>query len=139
MADYETFGYEVRKPFSSELKYFKKNTNVSGMAAADRRIILNPYSNLKPEQQGAVAKNEAIRLFMREKKYKYDFDATPEQLGSFKGTEYEKPENVQSLKDTIISRIITGDPSAGKFTPQQKKWADTVLGEIKSRNRFYVK
>jgi hypothetical protein len=139
MADYETFGYEVRKPFQSELKYFKKNPHVSGMAAADNRIILNPYSKLAPEQQGAVAKNEAIRLFMRGKKYNYDFDVTPEQLKSFQGTEYAKPENVQSLKDTLVSRIITGDPSAGKFTPAQKKWADTILGDIKNRNRFYVK
>lgn len=139
MADDDTFGYEVRKPYPSELNYFKKNPKVSGMATQDNRIILNPYSGISPEQQKSVAKNEAIRLFMRSKDYNYDFDVTPEQLSSFKNTEYAKPENMKSLKQTIISRILTNDPSAGNITPAQRKWASTILKDIVNRNKIYVK
>lgn len=137
--DYETFGYEVRKPYRSELSYFKKNPKVSGMAAADNRIILNPYSGLKSEQQASVAKNEAIRLFMRGKNYNFDFDVTPEQLSSFQGTEYAKPENLGALKQTIVSRILSNDQSAGNITPAQRKWSAQVLKDIAGRNKFYVK
>ena len=52
----------VREPYASELDYFKKNPSVSGMATEDNKVILNPYSNLKPEEYKAVVINETARL-----------------------------------------------------------------------------
>ena len=123
-------GYEVRKPYSGEDKYFKENPGVAGMAAEDGRIVLNPYSKNKPEEQAAVARNEAMRLWMRDNKLEPKFNVTPEQLKSFEGTEYGKPENLLHLKHTLIARILSGDPSAGNVTEMQRKWAEYVSSQL---------
>ena len=118
------YGYEIRSPYESENVYFKKNPHVAGMAAEDNKIILNPFSKLRPEQQGAVLKNEAVRLFLREKKVVPDFDITTEQRQSFIGTPYEKDEMM--LKHTLLGRILSGDTSAGIPTQQQIEWANMI-------------
>lgn len=124
------FGYEIRSPFDSETEFFKKNPTVSGMAAEDGRIILNPFS--PPEiNRKSVAVNEAARLLMRENKTKPDFDVTEDQKKFFKGTAYEEDE--EALKHTILARAIAGDPSAGKLTSRQKEWADLVGLQLRSR------
>lgn len=123
-------GYEVRKPYESEDLYFKKNPSVAGMATEDGRIILNPYSKNKPEEQQAVARNEAMRLWMRQNKLEPKFTVTPEQMAQFEGTEYAKPENLTNLQHTIIARILSGDPSAGNVTEMQRKWAEYVAAKL---------
>ena len=125
------FGYEIRTPFDSELDFFKKNLNVTGMAAEDGRITLNPFSDLDPAGQKIVAVNEAARLLMRENKIKPDFDVTDDQRTEFKGTPYENDEN--ALKETILARAVSGDPSAGKLTPRQKEWAKLVGAQLRAR------
>lgn len=125
------FGYEIRTPFESELDFFKKNVKVTGMAAEDGRIILNPFSELDSAGQKSVATNEAARLLMRENKTKPDFDVTDEQKTAFKGTAYE--DDNDALKETILARAIAGDPSAGKLTPRQKEWANLVGAQLRAR------
>jgi len=127
------YGYEVREPFLKEANYFDQNRNVTGMATEDGKIILNPFSGLSKEQSQAVAKNEAIRLFLRESKLEPDFDVTPAQLESFKGTKYADPENELHLKHSLISRILTNDSSAGEVTEDQQGWADYVLKQLEKR------
>lgn len=123
-------GYALRKPYAGEDEYFRANPNVAGMAAEDGRIVLNPHSKNSAEGQRAVAKNEAIRLWMRENKTAPDFELTPEQMAQFEGTEYGKPENALNAKHTIIARILTGDPSAKKPTEAQLQWAERVRRSI---------
>ena len=130
MAD-KVWGYEIRPPYEGEDTYFKENPGVAGMAAADNRITLNPYSKLTPEQQQAVARNEAARLFMKSQKFKFDFDPTPEQRKAFQGTAYEKDED--ALRATLVARILTNDPSAGVPTPRQKEWADQIRAQLDGR------
>jgi hypothetical protein len=125
------FGYEIRTPYDSELDFFKKNLNTTGMATEDGRIILNPFSDLDPASQKSVATNEAARLLMWENKIKPDFDVTEEQKNAFKGTAYE--ENEEALKETIVARAIAGDPSAGKLTARQKEWANLVGAQLRAR------
>lgn len=125
------FGYEIRTPFDSELEFFKKNPSVTGMAAEDGRIILNPFSELDSAAQNAVATNEAARLLMRENKIKPDFDVTDEQRSKFKGTVYEQDE--EALKETILARAVSRDSSAGKLTPRQKEWANLVGSQLRAR------
>ena len=121
------YGYQIRKPFAGEDKFFKSRPEVGGMAAEDGKIVLNPYSSLKEQEKMQVAKNEAIRLWMRDNKPKIPFEVTKEQAKAFAGTEYGS--NPQALKETIVARILTGDPSA-MATPEQKSFANKLMGEI---------
>ena len=127
----DIYGYEIREPYDSELQYFKQNPNIGGMATEDNRVILNPFSRLNEQQKNTVALNEAIRLFLKEKKYNYDFDVTSEQIDIFRNTPYGNPENINSLKETILGRIITQDPSIGVPTEEQRRWADRIFLELK--------
>lgn len=128
------FGYPVRNNlFPGEDSYFRQNRATTGMAAEDGHIILNPYSGLAPEQQDAVMKNEAARLYFRENqnRFKFDFDPTPEQQQSFRGTPYEN--DPYNMRATIVARILSGDPSAGAHTERQKQWADWILEQLNGR------
>jgi hypothetical protein len=106
-------GIQTRTPYDSELEYFKKNPNVAGMAADDNRVILNPYSNRKPEEYQSVAINESARILMRQKpEYKPDFELTPQQKSFLDTTTYRNASE-DDRKSTIAARILSGDPSAG--------------------------
>ena len=121
------YGYQIRKPFAGEDKFFKNRPEVGGMAAEDGKIVLNPYSPLKEQEKMQVAKNEAIRLWMRDNKPKLPFEVTKEQAKAFSGTEYGS--NPQALKETIVARVLTGDPSA-MATPEQQSFANKLMDKI---------
>lgn len=120
------YGYEVRNPQESELQYFYDNQNISGMAAEDNRIILNPYSDLDSNQMNSVAQNEAIRLYLRNNKIEPTFNLTEEQAKQFKN--YSA--NPTDTKHTILGRILTNDTSVGKITPEQRKYADWLQKQL---------
>lgn len=121
-------GYEVRAPFQGEDTYFRANPNVAGMAAEDGKITLNPYSKLSPEELSAVAENEAFRLKMREMNYTPQFSLTPEQQKTLTGSAYEK--NPAAAKQTILARILSGDPSVGAITGEQKREAEAFRSRV---------
>lgn len=117
--------FGIREPFESELRFFKKRPEVAGMATEDNKIILNPFSKISKEEQKAVANNEAMRLFMKVAKIAPEFKLTPEQSSFFKGTEYEK--DPVAARQTILARILSGDPSAKNVTEEQKQAAQDFL------------
>jgi hypothetical protein len=125
------FGYAVRQPYQSEDAFFLLNPNTTGMAAEDGRIVLNPYSGLKYEQQLAVAKNEAIRLFMRESQIDPQFKVTPEQMKKFQGGPYGT--NEPALRQTLVARILTNDSSAGDVTEEQRVAAQSVMQRLNAK------
>jgi len=127
----KVYGYEVRNPYDSEDNFFRQNPHVSGMAAEDGKITLNPHSPLKPHEQDAVARNEAARLYMRDQKFNFDFDPTPEQQRSFDGTAYAS--DPYNMRATLLARILSGDPSAGQATPRQREWADWLKQRLEER------
>ncbi len=127
------YGYEVRDIFPSERDYVNKNPNVGGMATEDKKIILNPYTSFTDQEKQSIIKNEAIRLWLKDRNIVPDFDLTPEQKAKFSGTPYEKDE--LALKHSIISRILSGDPSAGTITPSQKQWADDILLQLEKSKK----
>ena len=129
-ATFNTLGYPVRKPYESEDKYFKANPNVAGMATEDGAVILNPYSTLSDTEKQAVALNEAYRLYMRENKIVPKFELTEEQKKFFTGSEYAN--NPDAAKQTIVARILSGDPSA-KATAQQKAEAKKIADQQKQK------
>jgi hypothetical protein len=130
--DNEVFGYSIREPSVTELKFFKEQSGTAGYAAPDGTIVLNPFSKLSQSQKMAVAQNEAARLWMREKRFDPQFKLTQEQVESFKGSPYEL--DTPMLKQTIIGRIISQDKSAMNFTPEQQAHADYVHEFLKRRS-----
>lgn len=118
-------GIEMRKPYASELKYFKKNANVAGMATEDNRVILNPYSNLNPDQYQSVAVNEASRIMMRQPEFKPDFELTNQQKNFLDTTTYRNATE-DERRATIAARILSGDSSAGVATSEQNMFVDRL-------------
>jgi hypothetical protein len=125
------WGYEIREPYPSEMRYLYQNRHVGGMATEDGRIILNPHSGLSEDQLHAVAKNEAARLYMRQKNFQFDFDPEPHQIQAFRGTPYEN--DPEAMKATILSRALSGDPSAGQLNARQQQWVDWLLPQLEGR------
>ncbi len=41
---------------------------------------------------------------------------------------------IDFIKETIVGRILSGDPSALNYTPEQKLFADTVMKSISKGN-----
>lgn len=123
----DTLGYQTRGLFAGEDTYFRQNPSVAGMATEDGKIIINPYSTLSNTEKKAVVKNEAFRLYMRENNVVPKFAVTPQQKEAFKNTEYGG--NETALKQTIVARILTGDPSA-LATPEQRAEAKLIRQKI---------
>lgn len=127
------YGYAVRNPYKSEDVWFALNPNQTGMAAEDGRIVLNPYSGLSDEQKAVVAKNEAIRLFMRDNSIDPQFKVTPKQVKSFAGTEYGKKGNEGFMRQTLVARILTSDSSAEDVTDEQRKASQDIMQQLIKR------
>ena len=118
-------GYPIRKKlYPGEDSFFQGNPFVGGMAAEDSSVILNPYSSLGSQELDAVALNEAMRLFQQDNNFHPNINLTPNQKQFFKGTPYE---NSPQVKNTMMSRILTNDPSAGDTTLRQRKEAARLL------------
>ena len=118
------FGYTTRCPTCEENSWFKMNITITGFASEDRFIVLNPFAVLNQVETNAVCLNEAIRLFMRDKSITPKIRLTKQQIDFFINTEYQ--DHIIEMKQTIVARIISGDPSAQNFTPSQKKIADEI-------------
>lgn len=112
-----------REPVESEVSFFKKNPNVGGYADfGSGSVVLNPNPQ-KNVNTDAVYINEAARLAMRNGQIQPpDFDITPQQQQYLAGTHYGTAPKLNQM-ETIIGRILSGDPSAGDITPQQKEYA----------------
>jgi hypothetical protein len=122
--------FYVRGPFEEEANWFKDALNVSGYVADDDAIVVNPFSKLSNEEKACVVRNEAIRLLMRCLNLKPCLQVTTNQKRYFAGTEYEFDE--QAMRETIIGRIASGDPSAQDATPEQIGYAMALLDLFKS-------
>ena len=114
------YGIGVREQlYPGEEEYFKANPHVTGMAADDDKIIMNPFSTLKDNEKQAVMLNEAARVHMRKKLIDApNFELTPTQKEKFGS--YSKDPN--DIRQTIAARILSGDPSAGDATPEQQEY-----------------
>jgi hypothetical protein len=121
----------VRQPYPSEAEFFRGRPDVSGMATEDNRIALNPNSPLSAQERNAVSVNEAARLAMRG--YQQPAPAlTPEQAQYLStvnnGAAYPGGEAAQ--RETMIARLLSGDPSAGQTSQQQQEYAAKIKALI---------
>ena len=115
------YGVAVREPYPSESDYFRKNPKVTGMAAEDNRIILNPYSTLSEAERQSVLVNEAARVHMRTGLMKAPrYEMSPEQLKAFSGY---GDNNLDAIRQTFAARLLTGDPTAISPSPEQAAYA----------------
>ena len=120
-----------RSPEEGELEYFKSNPNVSGMAADDNKVILNPYSKLSKAEKDAVALNEYSRIIMRTNpQFAPNFKLTDEQT-KFLGSNTYKDAPEQDRLATIAARLLSGDPSAGTPTIDQLKFVNSLQEYLK--------
>jgi len=120
----------IRKPFPSELEYFKKNPKVSGMATEDNAVIINPYSPLSDAEKQAVAQNEMARVLIRTGKVpKPNFSLTKEQK-DFLGTTSYKNAKEEDQQATIAARLFSGDPTSGVETQEQKDYIRLLRTEM---------
>lgn len=124
------FGYPMRSPSESEMAFFERS-GIPGYAAEDMAVVLNPNSRLSPDERASVAQNEASRLWMRENQFQPSFTPSPEQRASFAGTPYEK--NPNAMLETLLARLLSGDPSAGVPSQAMQVDADTVKRGLQSR------
>ncbi len=119
-------GVEMRKPYPGEVKYFKDNPKVAGMATEDGKVILNPYTQLTPEEYQSVAMNESARLLIKkEDGLKPDFELTDQQLRFLDSSTYRNASE-EDRKATIAARILSGDPSGGIPTSEQQVYVETL-------------
>lgn len=115
--------WKVREElYDGEDEYFRANPHVGGMAAEDDTVILNPYSKLSKAEKEAIIQNEKARLTMRNGYARPNFDLTEEQAKAF---ENYSPD-IQDQRETIVGRIISGDPSQGNTTKQQREYAEEL-------------
>ncbi len=129
MANY--FGYQIRKPFDEEKKWFFKNLHIAAYASDDFFIVINPYTKLNQTEINSVCINEGLRLFMREKNIVPKISLTKKQKEFFMNTPYEGKK--VEIRQTIIARIISKDPSAQNFTKKQFKVANQILNLAKEK------
>ena len=113
-----------RKPTASELAFFQARPEISGMAVKDNAVVLNPQSRLTATELAAVLANERSRVLMRSgRSQRPPFDLTPAQQEAF--STYGSP---QDMRETVAARVLSGDPSAGNITEQQRAWVEEHLG-----------
>lgn len=120
--------YGVRSPFETELEFFRGRPEVAGMAAEDDKIVLNPFSPLSKKELNAVAQNEALRIYMRQNQINPSFDLTQAQQKMFANTEYAK--DPIAAKQSILARILSGDPSAKDASLEQTIEAQRLQAQI---------
>lgn len=111
-------GIPMRHPYPSEAEFFK-SSNVPAYAAEDNAVVFNPYANLDPAARRSLEMNEAARIWMRQNNLRPNFAINPQQAEMLRGTHYAAAP-IQDQLETIASRLLSGDPSAGQPTPEQE-------------------
>jgi hypothetical protein len=120
----EPLRFFVRRPSPDELTWFKVNPDIAGYASEDNYVVLNPFSKLTITESASIVINEGVRLMMRAFKLAPHFQITATQRKRFSNTIYES--NSISLCETILARIIAGDPSSENPTELQLGYAQAI-------------
>lgn len=119
-----------REPTGSEREFFKSNPHVGGRATEDHQITINPFSSLSSEELDAVRVNERSRVFMRQNERFPKFDVTSEQLSSDVFKNYG---TMDDIRQSIVGRILSGDPSVGRATAEQLDFSSRLEEEMRQR------
>lgn len=116
-----------RLPQDHELEFFHANPDVGGYASPDGKIVMNPFSGLGPEERHGVMKNELYRLLARDSVIpRYTGKLSPEQEKSLDENRHYAKADPADRVDTIIGRLLSGDPSAPPATPDQTLYLNMI-------------
>lgn len=119
--------FPVRKPTAEENKFFAANPKTAGMAdPTTDSIVMNPNNRLSSDELASVLWNEAGRLLMAKGGLTPSFDITPEQRKAFAGYS----DDDQMIRETIASRVMTGDPSVQSPTEEQHAFAQKLMQAV---------
>mgnify|MGYP003148972571 CR=1 FL=1 len=121
--------------FPGEDSYYKENPHVAGMYVKETDdITINPYRDpsLSPAEREGLIRLETFRGAMSRDKIVPSFELTKKQTDWLREVKY--PEG--AWKETIASRIVAGDPTAGggdwkDVTEDQKRWVKDTLNILK--------
>ena len=138
--------YPTADAAESELEFFRKNPHVAGYAAEDNVVVVNPFKQMTPEERRAVIELESARIFMRQnyaaRPTRESFPLTEQQRQTFGpgGTLQYRPHPApadpeQSIRETIASRMLVGDPSAGTNTQAQEKFLEELRARMLARRK----
>ena len=118
-------GVPLREPWPDENRFFRSRPDVSGLAADDDSVVINPYVALTEAQSSAVALNEAARVVMRRAHLRPQFALTDDQRAAFAnyGT-------VEDIRATIAARVLSGDPTALVPTDEQIAFVCRLADEM---------
>ena len=116
--------YKERKPSTSELDFFRRS-GVPGYAAEDGSVVINPVQQPGVNYE-SVRINEHVRLLIRGGKVQPpNFQITTAQQQRFK--DYG---SLDDIRATIAARLVSGDPSAGEATEEQRSYMNSILLEL---------
>lgn len=119
-----------RAPYQSEIDFFNRS-KVPGYASPDNHVVLSPSPapGINPD---AVAQNEAMRVYLRKKKYSADDlpYLSDDQKRFLDSTSYKSASDLDR-RSTAISRLFSGDPTAGSPTLDQSIFLDGTRGKFR--------
>jgi len=122
-----THGIGVRDPHFSEMEWFGEHPDIPGMATEDNMVIINPFMSMDEKKKQAIIQNETARAFMKKFNFRPNFHIHPEQMKYFstinKGKAYGSE---QDIRETIVGRILSGDPSVTNVTPEQQIFVEIL-------------
>lgn len=119
----------TRQPTPSEYGFFSQNMNVPGYAAPDNSVVLNPFTAfaLHPGMKQAIMANELARIAMRTGLIpQYGGGLTRSQAQTLNATPHYQNASHQDRVNTILARLLSGDPSGGKATKKQREYVDRL-------------
>mgnify|MGYP001580831819 CR=1 FL=1 len=123
--------YPQRNATGSEQSFFSQNPHVAGYAAPDKAVVLNPsFQGYSP----SVLTNERLRLWLQEHPTTVPNEMTilPHQVFS---PEYQS--NPTANRHSILSRLLSGDPSGAPYTAQQHQAGYDLLERILGRQSLH--
>lgn len=121
-----------RMPHPKELEFFHQNRSVAGYASSDGKIVMNPFANLAPEERHAVMQNELYRLLTRDQVLpRFAGELTSEQAKTLAANPFYSKATPEEQVDTVMGRLLSGDPSAGAPSPEQQKYLDEIGPKFK--------
>lgn len=113
----------LRPPSETELEFFHGNRHVGGYASPDGKIVMNPFSGHSPDERKAIMHNELYRLMTRDETIpRFQGKLTNEQKKTLAANPFYWKADPQAQMDTIMGRLISGDPSGGRPSPEQEDY-----------------
>lgn len=117
----------TRQPTPSEYKFFFENSGVPGYAAPDNRVVFNPFTLPDPRMRQAIMANELARIAMRTGLIpQYGGGLTRSQNQTLNALPYYQTASQQDRINTIMARLLSGDPTGGKGTREQREYVDRL-------------